>query len=202
MSFGTKVFLFGDHSSSDAIANMRQDKPALAEEVESKVMDAAFSQAFRNAMSLGAEEFEKAEKKACQKFEAQIAISSQELARLGELKNTARSPSEIQTIETQEQVQHQILNLLLQQQKKAIAEAQQIAYEKVLPQMQKIGQDTSAKVARKIEKIHKGCSALNCQTNPLEASLKKCGKCQEALYCSPECQRADWPMHKKTCIKK
>ena len=29
----------------------------------------------------------------------------------------------------------------------------------------------------------------------------KCGNCQEAYYCSPEHQRADWPSHKRRCIK-
>ena len=26
-----------------------------------------------------------------------------------------------------------------------------------------------------------------------------CGKCKHTTYCSPECQRADWPIHKKFC---
>ena len=30
--------------------------------------------------------------------------------------------------------------------------------------------------------------------------LKKCGRCQSALYCSKECQIADWdPHHKANC---
>lgn len=31
--------------------------------------------------------------------------------------------------------------------------------------------------------------------------LKKCTKCKEAQYCSKDCQRQDWPSHKKTCGK-
>ena len=29
--------------------------------------------------------------------------------------------------------------------------------------------------------------------------LKKCGRCQSALYCSSDCQRSDWPSHKSAC---
>ncbi|THH30139.1 hypothetical protein EUX98_g4036 [Antrodiella citrinella] len=32
-----------------------------------------------------------------------------------------------------------------------------------------------------------------------DGSLKYCGKCHTVKYCSPECQRKDWPLHKKTC---
>ncbi|KAI0798254.1 hypothetical protein C8Q75DRAFT_708684 [Abortiporus biennis] len=32
-----------------------------------------------------------------------------------------------------------------------------------------------------------------------EGSLKQCGKCHSTRYCSSECQRKDWPAHKKTC---
>lgn len=30
-------------------------------------------------------------------------------------------------------------------------------------------------------------------------TLKKCGKCKEVVYCSKECQAADWSKHKKGC---
>ena len=30
--------------------------------------------------------------------------------------------------------------------------------------------------------------------------LQWCTKCNLASYCSTECQRADWPLHKKTCL--
>ncbi|KAJ9604573.1 hypothetical protein H2200_010686 [Cladophialophora chaetospira] len=32
-------------------------------------------------------------------------------------------------------------------------------------------------------------------------SLKRCGKCHETQYCSRECQKDDWKMHKRTCGK-
>ncbi|KAK0101129.1 hypothetical protein ONS95_012890 [Cadophora gregata] len=45
---------------------------------------------------------------------------------------------------------------------------------------------------------HKPCSK---ESNELGEGmiLKKCGKCQEVLYCSKECQTSDWTKHKKTC---
>jgi len=33
-------------------------------------------------------------------------------------------------------------------------------------------------------------------------TLKYCSRCKSARYCSPECQRTDWPEHKKECFKK
>ena len=31
--------------------------------------------------------------------------------------------------------------------------------------------------------------------------MQKCSVCKSARYCSVECQRADWPSHKKCCKK-
>ncbi|KAF9782793.1 hypothetical protein BJ322DRAFT_172060 [Thelephora terrestris] len=36
------------------------------------------------------------------------------------------------------------------------------------------------------------------QTTP-GVKLRKCSKCRGSAYCSPECQREDWPAHKKLC---
>ncbi|KAF7370930.1 hypothetical protein MSAN_00727000 [Mycena sanguinolenta] len=33
----------------------------------------------------------------------------------------------------------------------------------------------------------------------MDASLKNCGRCRVARYCSSECQAKAWPSHKKTC---
>ena len=33
----------------------------------------------------------------------------------------------------------------------------------------------------------------------LKLEMKKCSRCLDAWYCNAECQRADWPAHKKAC---
>ncbi|XP_026193698.1 uncharacterized protein LOC34624050 [Cyclospora cayetanensis] len=35
-----------------------------------------------------------------------------------------------------------------------------------------------------------------------EGPLKRCGRCGKSCYCSTECQREDWPLHKRTCCPK
>eukprot|EP00727_Mastigamoeba_balamuthi_P011513 m51a1_g6985 hypothetical protein (359) ;mRNA; f:149444-150520 len=51
--------------------------------------------------------------------------------------------------------------------------------------------------ASKAPKVPKPCAA-GCGA---EGHLR-CGRCMEERYCSPECQRADWPRHKVLCNKK
>ena len=31
-------------------------------------------------------------------------------------------------------------------------------------------------------------------------ALRKCARCHKAAYCSRECQRLDWKIHKRTCL--
>ena len=38
---------------------------------------------------------------------------------------------------------------------------------------------------------------VTCQT--VAPTMKCCGRCRKAYYCSAACQQADWPHHKKTC---
>jgi splicing suppressor protein 51 len=44
-------------------------------------------------------------------------------------------------------------------------------------------------------------SCFNCSKLQTELSeaLKRCSKCQTALYCSQDCQKANWKSHKLTC---
>ena len=47
-------------------------------------------------------------------------------------------------------------------------------------------------------------SCAHCKISGLDVAsqgktLAKCGRCQTFMYCSPKCQTADWPQHKKVC---
>jgi len=43
------------------------------------------------------------------------------------------------------------------------------------------------------------CSKCNKKQSELTIPLKRCAKCQTCLYCSRDCQKADWKTHKKSC---
>ncbi len=44
-----------------------------------------------------------------------------------------------------------------------------------------------------------GDKCRTCDKASPEVSLKRCGRCRTAAYCSPECQKADWKTHRETC---
>jgi hypothetical protein len=43
------------------------------------------------------------------------------------------------------------------------------------------------------------CEYCGFIANAEGGTLKRCGRCKVARYCSSECQVADWPDHKKAC---
>ncbi|KAI5794097.1 hypothetical protein FPQ18DRAFT_235112, partial [Pyronema domesticum] len=64
---------------------------------------------------------------------------------------------------------------------------------KILP----YSMDTILKVNDQIWK-KKGClECQKCQKKDIE--LKRCSRCQSAIYCGKDCQTTDWKEHKKVC---
>jgi len=51
-------------------------------------------------------------------------------------------------------------------------------------------------------KMTKSCHHCNKSdsSDAFQASLMKCARCKITFYCSKECQRADWKLHKGTCM--
>ncbi|KAK5111610.1 hypothetical protein LTR85_011788 [Meristemomyces frigidus] len=50
------------------------------------------------------------------------------------------------------------------------------------------------------DSIGKYCGNCNkLEKDPEHAPLKECNKCHSILYCSRDCQKADFKKHKKTC---
>eukprot|EP00920_Eleutheroschizon_duboscqi_P000668 GHVT01001820.1.p1 GENE.GHVT01001820.1~~GHVT01001820.1.p1 ORF type:complete len:317 (+),score=43.57 GHVT01001820.1:483-1433(+) len=55
------------------------------------------------------------------------------------------------------------------------------------------------------EETNQDTSKLASSTTTLKmkpAQLLRCGRCKTGLYCNPQCQRADWVFHRRTCLKK
>jgi hypothetical protein len=46
------------------------------------------------------------------------------------------------------------------------------------------------------------CNSCKKSQSNVPKPLKRCAKCQKALYCSQECQRTDWPSHKQFCVSR
>lgn len=44
-----------------------------------------------------------------------------------------------------------------------------------------------------------GCASCNGHRDPSSNRLQRCAGCKRVMYCSVECQRAHWPIHKKLC---
>lgn len=67
--------------------------------------------------------------------------------------------------------------------------------------------DTDDELAEEFEKqdlthnkpIVPTCTSCKKAQDDLPLPLKCCAKCKQDLYCSRECQKADWKRHKKTC---
>ncbi|CAH6418600.1 Hypothetical protein POVN_LOCUS319 [uncultured virus] len=51
------------------------------------------------------------------------------------------------------------------------------------------------------EKIIAG-ACWYCLSKREDIALKACSRCYIAKYCSPECNKAGWPKHKKTCVQR
>ena len=55
----------------------------------------------------------------------------------------------------------------------------------------------SARVQKLVKKAFDCCTTCNIHCS--HTKLKRCSKCAKQLYCSVECQKADWKEHQKEC---
>lgn len=49
------------------------------------------------------------------------------------------------------------------------------------------------------ESVPVSVKCLYCHVLKPTNELKKCSGCKIAVYCSPACQKEDWPLHKRAC---
>lgn len=59
--------------------------------------------------------------------------------------------------------------------------------------------DTAPLASEAKEEPQRVCTACAKPESSLSIPLKRCAKCHTGLYCSRDCQKADWKSHKKTC---
>jgi hypothetical protein len=55
--------------------------------------------------------------------------------------------------------------------------------------------------ASTIHELRRVCSTCDKTQGQIKGKMLKCGDCQQAYYCSSECQRIDWPKHKGECAE-
>lgn len=54
--------------------------------------------------------------------------------------------------------------------------------------------------AEEMRRLPPMAKCYGCKVQAPKSQLRRCSRCRLAVYCSPECQRACWPVHKRTCM--
>ncbi|KAJ7729786.1 hypothetical protein B0H16DRAFT_1428114 [Mycena metata] len=69
-----------------------------------------------------------------------------------------------------------------------------------IPSLNKLVAETDRK-RKGLERTPNGCCGLCGRQDP---DMRRCGRCKATRYCDPsvrDCQKLDWPHHKKNCVK-